>query len=93
MTVYPSIAAVPIGTTYYAEVWLRDSATLRGLAGGNLDLMYPTGKVDATTIAHGSVFDVLTSGTIDSVAGLVDNLGGGTFDPVKAPRTGSAWER
>jgi len=79
MASYSSLAAVPVGATYYAEVWLRDRQNVRGIAGGNLDLAYTLAHADATSIEYGSVFAVLTSGTIDDTRGLVDNLGGGTF--------------
>ncbi|MCY2990858.1 MAG: Ig-like domain-containing protein, partial [Planctomycetota bacterium] len=76
---YASISAVPVNSTYYGEVWLRDTGTIRGIAGGSLDLAYTTAEADAAAIDHSSVFNVLTSGTIDDINGLVDNLGGGTF--------------
>ena len=65
--------------SYYAEIWLRDSFAVRGIVGGNVDLAYPSAVAGATAIAHGSVFNSLPTGSIDSVDGLVDNLGGATF--------------
>jgi hypothetical protein len=90
MASYSSLAAVPVGATYHAEVWLRDRQNVRGIAGGNLDLAYTLAHAEATSIEHGSVFNVLTSGTIDDVSGLVDNLGGGTFN---AGAGASEWVR
>lgn len=77
---YASITAAPLGATYYAEVWLRDARTIRGIAGGTVDLSYPTAIVDASAVDHGTVFNALTSGVIRDANGLVDNLGGGTFN-------------
>lgn len=77
---YPSLDSVPVGSLYHAEVWLRDRGTARGIAGGGVDLSYPTALMDATALAHGSVYNALTSGTIDDAHGLVDNLAGGTFN-------------
>jgi hypothetical protein len=71
---------VPWNSTYYAEVWLRDTGTIRGIVGGSVDLAYTTAVTDATEIDHGSQYNLFTSGTIDDPHGLVNNLGGGTLD-------------
>ena len=35
---YASLGLRAVGSTYYAEIWLRDRGTLRGIAGGTFDL-------------------------------------------------------
>ena len=57
-----------------------DTGTLRGIVGGSVDLAYTAAVAHATAIDHGSVYSSLVSGTIDDADGLVDNLGGGTFN-------------
>lgn len=74
---YPSLSAAP--DAYYVEIWLRDSAAVRGVVGGNVDLAYTAAAATATAIDHGSVFTSLPTGSIDVVQGLLDNVGGATF--------------
>ena len=73
------ISAVPKGATYYVEVWVQDlGLPAVGINGGRIDLHYTTAYADATGVVNQD-FDILASGSIDDPAGLVDDLGGGTF--------------
>ena len=74
-----SISSVPIGGTYYVEVWARDSdGETGGFSGGQVDLNYNTSVLDATAIYHND-FPVLESGTIRDEDGIVDDFGGGVL--------------
>jgi hypothetical protein len=71
---------VPVGSTFFLEVWTKDvSDPARGISGGFLNLLYSTGQLDATGLDHGSTYNVLSSGTIDDPAGLVEDFGGNTL--------------
>ncbi|MHC4176255.1 MAG: Ig-like domain-containing protein, partial [Planctomycetota bacterium] len=75
-----SIESIDAGETYYAEIWVQDkSDTGAGISGGTVDVQYTTAIADAIGLDHGGIFTVLTSGTIDDAAGLVDDFGGGSF--------------
>ncbi|TWU27908.1 choice-of-anchor I family protein [Novipirellula artificiosorum] len=91
-TTLPSeIDTVPVGGTYYVEVWVRDlDPGFNGLSGGHVDLSYDTNLLDATGIVHQD-FDILPSGTIDDSQGMVDDLGGGTFEVGRG--ADSTWSR
>ena len=77
---YTSIDSVGLGSTYYAEIWLRDVGTIQGISGGSVDIAYTTAFADATGVDHGGVYNLLSSGTIHESDGLVDNIGGATFN-------------
>ena len=73
---YNSMSEIALGGTYFAEVWLRDIDTGRGITSGTVDISYSTAYADAVSLSNGGVFDVMTSGTIHESEGLIDNLGG-----------------
>jgi hypothetical protein len=71
---------VPLGSTFFLEIWTKDiSDPARGISGGFLNVVYSTGELDATGLNHGSTYTVLSSGTIDDPAGLVEDFGGNTL--------------
>jgi hypothetical protein len=65
---------------FWVEVWAStpNSASV-GITGGTLDLNYNTAVMTATRIEYGPSFDQFQTGTLDDVAGIVDNLGAGTL--------------
>ncbi|MDH3785954.1 MAG: hypothetical protein OEV00_11585, partial [Acidobacteriota bacterium] len=70
----PSEAFVPAGQDFWVEVWATDSGVLNtGLVAVYVDVV-SCGDPVAMDVGHGSVFNVLSSGTIG--AGLVDDFGG-----------------
>ncbi len=73
---YNSMSEISLGSTYYAEVWLRDIDTGRGVTSGTVDISYSTEYADVVSLGNGGVFNVMTSGTIYESEGLIDNLGG-----------------
>lgn len=76
---YPAVAG-----TYYLGLWVKDvSGTPGGIQGGYLDLNYDGDHVLFTDLSRNPIFDTLDGGTIDNPAGLVDDLGGLTFDTDK----------
>jgi len=76
---YASITGAPLGSTYYAELWLRDTGlATSGIAGGSVNLVYTTTPANAVALGHGTVYTLSTGGTIDDGNGLVDNFGGAT---------------
>jgi len=76
---YASITGAPLGSTYYAELWLRDTGPgMSGIAAGSADLAYTTAPANAASLNHGGVYTLSASGTIDDVNGLVDDFGGAT---------------
>jgi hypothetical protein len=78
----PSLAAVPLGSTYYIEVWGQDqSVPGLGVSGGWVDVNYTTAVADALAVINQD-FDVenLAGGVIDDPNGAVRDLGGGTLD-------------
>ena len=75
-TSYSSIPNVSIGSTYYAEVWLRAD---HGIISGTVDIAYTTAYADAVAINNGGVYTILPSGLIHETQGLIDNLGGATL--------------
>ncbi|MFQ5495563.1 MAG: hypothetical protein ACE5EX_09300 [Phycisphaerae bacterium] len=75
-----SVAEVCLGNTAYVEVWVTNlGPDPPGIAGGTIDISFPTDLIDATEIDHGTVFDLLVTGEIDGAAGIVDDLGGVTL--------------
>ena len=77
---YNSITTADVDDTFYAEVWLRDIGTVRGISGGTVDITYTTAYANAVAVNNGGVYNVLATGTINESDGLVNNLGGGTFN-------------
>ncbi|MCK4623807.1 MAG: hypothetical protein KAV00_00715, partial [Phycisphaerae bacterium] len=78
---YTSIADVPVGATYYAEVWLRDTGSIMsGITGGQVDITYTTASADAGALDHGGVYTLLPSGAVDDPNGLIDDFGGATLN-------------
>ncbi len=74
-----SLTTVPLGSTYYVEVWVQDrSEPGLGVAGGWVDVNYTTAVADAEEVFHLD-FDVsgLEGGEIDDTDGVVRDLGGG----------------
>lgn len=76
-----SVTSVCIGTTVYVETWVTNwGSDPPGLAGGSIDITFPPSLVEGESIDHGTLFDELTTGVIDNVEGVVDDLGGNTLD-------------
>jgi hypothetical protein len=75
----PPITQVAVGTTYYLEVWVQDTSAGKGVQGGSVNIHYDTALVDATEIIHKD-YTVLPTGEIKDPEGLVDDVGGATFD-------------
>ncbi|MGD0901171.1 MAG: pre-peptidase C-terminal domain-containing protein, partial [Thermoguttaceae bacterium] len=71
------ITTVPVGSTYYVEAWVQDTGTpLTGISGGYFNLAYQSSLADPTSLAHGSIYTALPSGTVDQAAGQVIDFGG-----------------
>jgi VCBS repeat-containing protein len=76
-----SLSEIAAGTSYFVEVWVQDiDEPGVGISGGTVDLGYNSAPADVTALAHGSLFDFLTTGQINDATGLVDDFGGGTFE-------------
>jgi secreted trypsin-like serine protease len=74
-----SVEAVPLGETYYVEIWMQVvGRQAAGVTGGYVDLGYSTDTTDAVGLFH-PTYDTFLDGTIDDVAGAVDDFGGATF--------------
>ncbi|MDP6542587.1 MAG: SdrD B-like domain-containing protein [Phycisphaerae bacterium] len=82
-TSYSSIPNVSTGSSYYAEVWLRDISTGHGIISGTVDITYTTAYADVIAISNGGVYTALPSGAIHETQGLIDNLGGGTLSTLE----------
>ena len=76
---YDSLSNTEAGSVFYAEVWLRDLGTGRGVTSGTVDIAYSTDHADAVAINHGGLYTVFASGSIHESEGLIDNLGGATL--------------
>ncbi len=69
-----------LGGDVFIEVWVSEiDGGTEGIAGGSVDLLFNTTATSATAIDHGGVFTSGTSGTIDNIAGLVNDVGGATL--------------
>ncbi len=76
-----SVRTVCVGQELVLEIWVRNLGTAPpGIAGGTVHIGYSGDVVAAISIDSGSVFDLLTTGWIDSSNALVLNVGGATFD-------------
>ena len=56
---------------------LRTTGDGKGVSSAVVDLLYNTSLIDVTGITHLAPFDDVTTGSLDDVAGLVDEAGGG----------------
>ncbi len=66
--------------SFYVEVWVSTPNTdATGVVSAQVDLTYNADYFTATGIEYGPGFDLLQIGTIDDVAGVVDDLGAGTL--------------
>jgi len=71
------VAEVTIGQTVYVEVWARNiDGSTRGITGGYVDVSFDSSLVSGVTVNHGSLYTLFPEGSIDNVAGRVDDLGG-----------------
>ncbi|GAG13282.1 unnamed protein product, partial [marine sediment metagenome] len=76
-----SIAGVPVGSTYYLELWTSDIGFLNtGVTSAYVDLSWDAAISSAMSIDHGTIYVFFTSGAI--AAGFIDELGGSTFSAV-----------
>lgn len=76
---YPSTAG-----TYYLGIWVKDiSGSPGAIQGGYLDLSYDGDHIGFTDLSRNPIFDTLDEGTINNASGLIDDLGGLTFDTDK----------
>jgi len=72
-----TLTGVVEGSRYFIEVWASDVGGVNtGLSGVYVDVSFCTTNV-ATSVFHGSTFDFLPLGTVQS--GGVDEFGGATF--------------
>jgi hypothetical protein len=79
-TLPTSLLNVSSGSTFFLEIWTKDlSSPSRGISGGFLNLMYSTDALDATSLSHGSTYNILVSGAITDPAGLVADFGGNSM--------------
>lgn len=70
-----SIRNVPIGDTFFLELWVSDIGTTNsGVSSAYVDLAWPPANTTAVSIDHGTIYDTLPSGAI--APGMVDELGG-----------------
>jgi len=67
-------------TGFYVEVWVSTpNSSTTGIVAAQIDLAYDTTCFTGTAIEYGPAFEQLQTGTIDDLAGVVDDLGAGTF--------------
>ncbi len=76
----PGVTQTCLGGDIFVEIWVSqiDGGT-DGIAGGSIDLLFNNIALSAAAIDHGGIFTSGTSGTIDNVAGLVNDVGGATL--------------
>ncbi|MCH7830679.1 MAG: hypothetical protein IIB75_09005, partial [Proteobacteria bacterium] len=87
-----TLREVASGQTFYIEVWLRDLFNnAQGITGGMVDMLFDSTKASAIDVQNSDQFGVFSDGQIDSAAGLIDRLGGGTFS--SGVGAGDEWAR
>ncbi|MCG8403716.1 MAG: M6 family metalloprotease domain-containing protein [Phycisphaerales bacterium] len=70
-----SMTDVPLGSTYYAEIWASDTGDINsGLTSAYLNLAYPSAAVDVLGLTNNLVWTVLQSG--HEGEGVIEELGG-----------------
>lgn len=75
-----SVASVCVDTQIILEVWvLSTEPDSPGIAGGTVNVAFTTGAIIPVEIDHNLTFDLLTTGTIDSISGTIVDLGGNTL--------------
>ncbi len=73
-----ALATIAVGQSFFVEVWAQDLIDHVGISGGSIDLNYSTAFADATAMNRPE-FSFAPVGSINDVAGLVDDFGGGTL--------------
>ncbi|MCO6439044.1 MAG: hypothetical protein J5J06_18280 [Phycisphaerae bacterium] len=66
--------------TFVVELWVQ-TANANGLSSVSADISFDALLADVTAITHSATFDVLTHGTIENSAGLVEDLSGSHLGP------------
>jgi len=81
-TLPTSVSSLTAGQDYYVEVWAGDvGSTNTGLTSVYVDLDFnPCGAVSVQSIAHGGIFTVFESGTIEACS--IHELGGSSLSAV-----------
>ncbi len=76
-TLPSAVSQVAAGGSFYVEVWAENAdGTSNGITGADLDISFDPTKVSAGTINHGSIYDTLTSGTVNNTTGVVTDFSG-----------------
>lgn len=71
---------IPIGSTFYVELWTTDSGTVNtGLVSAYSDLSFTAGLATCEAVDHAALFPLFQSGMC--AEGLVDELGASQLDP------------
>ena len=77
------ITEVPVGQTFYVEVWVTNiDGSTNGITGGYLDFSFDPMLLSGASLSHGGIYTLFPDGNIDNGAGLVDNLGGNALPGV-----------
>jgi len=71
------------GDTFFIELWAQTDAS-EGLVQASADVSFNPAVVTGVNVTHTAVFDIFPAGTIDNVAGIIDNLSG-SHTPVEPP--------
>lgn len=80
LTLPVSVTSVCVDTQILLEVWvLSTEQDSPGIAGGTVNVAFTTGAIIPVEIDHNLTFDLLTTGTIDSISGTIVDLGGNTL--------------
>lgn len=66
--------------TFVVELWVQ-TANANGLSSVSADISFDAVLADVTAITQSATFDVLTHGTIENSAGLVEDLSGSHLGP------------
>jgi len=71
------ISEVGVGATFYLEAWIRNAdGSPNGITGGYVDISFDASLLTCESVSNGGAYTVLSSGAIDNLSGLVDDLGG-----------------
>jgi len=71
--------SVAVGDEFQIAVSIQDLRQMgedKGAFGAILDVAYDTSLIDVIEIVHASPFTIFTSGVIDDLAGIIDDVGG-----------------
>lgn len=77
-----SVEVAPLGSRYYAEVWVQDLLPdSPGIVGGQVNLSVTNDRAELTGLGHGGIFRAVPTGTVEQDDHEIRDFGGGTFDP------------